>query len=206
MAKNMHSINLLPGRDNSVLIQFLNWALSIGRLLIILVETLALGTFLYRFTIDYQIVDLKDEVQWQRSIVRSYQTQEEIYRNFKKRLELLKTLDAHSGKSPLILNDIIEMGSGYVTFKSINLTATGVRIEAKASTLTPLSAFVSSLKEDPRVTSVSIDKVENKTSVAEYLVGVSAELHMDNQAANLQVVQPNSEDPFKEPVQGSDGI
>jgi hypothetical protein len=200
MAKHMHKINLLPGKENTVLIEFLNWALSIGRLLIILVETLALGTFLYRFTIDYQIVDLKDDVQRQRAFVSSYKSHEEIYRNFNARLELLKKLDAQSGNNPKILQDIIEMGKGYVTFQSIHLSSTEIQVEAKASTLPPLTAFVNSLKAYPKVTSVSIDKVENKTSSAEFLVGASASLQGESDAVDLPEFQS---DPFGEPSQST---
>ncbi len=198
MARHMHAINLLPGRDDSMLINFLNWALSIGRLLIILVETLALGTFLYRFTIDWQIVDLKDKVKAQRSIVASFKNQEETFRDFQVRLGLLKGLDALSSNSPNTLNDIIEMGRGYITFKSISVSSAAIRIEAKAHTAAPLLAFVSSLKQYRQVKAVSIDKVENKTSSAEIVVGISADLAQNDLSKNLKSEQAQILEPFAE--------
>ena len=77
----MHGINLMPNRGDTVLIQFLNWALTIGRLLIILVETLALGTFLYRFSLDMQIVDLKDKIKVQRAFVTAYKSQRSLQKS-----------------------------------------------------------------------------------------------------------------------------
>jgi hypothetical protein len=52
MAKDQISINLLDNKGKSFTEQFLDWALAIGRLLIIVTETVALAAFLYRFSID----------------------------------------------------------------------------------------------------------------------------------------------------------
>lgn len=176
MAKSTNSINLLPGKGDTLLMQFLNWALTIGRLLIILVETLALGTFLYRFSLDWQIGDLKDKIKVQRAIVTSYKSQEDTFRDLQTRLDLLNSLDNESGNTPKILNDIIEMGKGYITFRNIYVSDSLIRIEAQAQSTPPLSAFVNSLKKYREVSGISIDKVENKTSSAEIIVGISAYL------------------------------
>lgn len=172
----MHNINLLPKKGDSLLIQFLNWALTVGRLLIILVETLALGTFLYRFSLDWQIGDLKDKVKQERAIVESFKPQEDVFLDLQSRLSLIKKIDAKSTSSPKILNEIIEMGRGYVTFRTIYLSGQLVRIEAQSPTVAPLMAFVNLLKAYPPVSSISIDKVENKTSSAVVIVGISINL------------------------------
>lgn len=182
MAKSMHEINLLPSRDDSLLLQFLNWALTIGRLLIILVETLALGTFLYRFSLDMQIQDLKDKIKIQRSIVTSFKSAEDSFRNLQTRLSLIKKFDAAGEHSPKVLSDIIEMGKGYVTFRNIYISNSVIRIEAQAPTVVPLTAFVNSLKKYPPVAGVSIDKVENKTSSVAIVVGISAYLKESGQS------------------------
>ncbi len=194
----MHSINLMPNRGDTVLIQFLNWALTIGRLLIILVETLALGTFLYRFSLDMQIVDLKDKIKVQRAFVTSYKSQEEIFRNLQDRLNLVKKYDTKAESSPKALSDIIDMGRGYITFRSIYISNTVFRIEASAPTVAPLTVFVNSLKKYPLIKSISIDKVENKTSSAEIIVGISAYLTADTKAADTTAEQLQTQEPFKE--------
>lgn len=198
MAKTMHGINLLPNRGDTVLMQFLNWALTIGRLLIILVETLALGTFLYRFSLDMQIVDLKDKIKVQRAFVTSFKSQEDNFRNLQARLDLIKKYDAKAESSPKVLSDIIDMGKGYITFRNINVSNTVILIEASAPTVAPLTAFVNSLKKYPAVKTISIDKVENKTSSAEINVGISAYLTRDAQTADSTAGQLQTEWPFKE--------
>src|SRR5438876_280408 len=174
MAKSMHQINLLPNTGDTMFVQFLNWALTVGRLLIILVETLALSVFLYRFSLDMQTQDLKDKIKIQRSIVQSFKSQEDIFRNLQLRLTLVKKYDAQSANSPNILSQIIDKGRGTITFRKIYISNEVIRIEAQAPNIAPLTEFVNFLKTYPQVTGVSIDKVENKTSSAVVIVGISA--------------------------------
>ncbi len=173
MAKTMHHINLLPKRGDSLLIQFLNWALTVGRLIIILVETLALGTFVYRFALDWQIGDLKDKVKVQHSIVTSYKPQEDVFLNLQARLGEIKKYSIEAVDTPKVLNDVITMGKGYVTFRTIYVAGGLIRIEAQANSVVPLMAFVNLLKDYPQVDSISVDKVENKTSSGLVIAGLS---------------------------------
>lgn len=194
----MHQINLLPNRGDTMFVQFLNWALTIGRLLIILVETLALSVFLYRFSLDMQTQDLKDKIKVQRAIVQSFQSQEDTFRNLQSRLALAKEYDAASVNSPNILNEIIDKGRGHITFRNIYISNEVIRIEAQAPNALPLTEFVNSLKEYPSIAGVNIDKVENKTSSAEVIVGITAYLTKDGALAGSSMDQLQNNAPFAE--------
>jgi len=185
MAKSMHEINLLPNRENILLIQFLRWSLTIGRLLIILVETLALGTFLYRFSLDMQISDLNDDIKQQRVFATNFKEQEDKFRNLQVRLDLSKKIDAMGENNPKILSDIIEMGRGYITFKNISISTNAIQIEAQASTIGPLRIFINTIKKYPQFESVSIDKVENKTESAVIIISINVNLKQSYQPVML---------------------
>jgi hypothetical protein len=175
MANETKPINLLPGKDGGFMTQFLNWALTIGRLLIILVETLALGTFLYRFSLDMKIVDLHDHIKSQSTIVRNFAPQETIFRNLQARLDLAKTFGS-TNKTPQIFQDIVAMGRGQITFKNLLVATDSIKIEAMAPTANRLSRFTEKLKSYPEIAEVSVDKVETKTSSAIVTVIISARL------------------------------
>ncbi len=176
MANNVESINLLPGKGESVLTQFLNWALSIGRLLIIITETLALGTFLYRFSLDMKIVDLHDHIKKESIIVGQLKNPENKFRDLQERLSLAKTYDAKSLIMPQILNHIVDLGRGKVTFLNLTVSSELVKIEAQSPSPANISAFVETLKNSPQITSVSVDNVENKTSSAVVVVVITASI------------------------------
>lgn len=176
MAKDMHSINLLPNKGQGFTDQFLVWALSIGRLLIILIETLALSVFLYRFSIDRKIIDLNDEIKKQSAIVAQFKNTEDTARNLHERLDLAKKTQEETDATTSLFSDIIEMGRGKVTFGNVLVSNQLVKIELQSKSSSALNTFVNSLKTHPDIRAVSIDNLENKITSAAIFMSITAEL------------------------------
>ena len=182
MAEKVHSVNLILDKKNAVLNQFLTWALSVGRLLVILTEVLALSVFLYRFSLDMKIVDLHDKINQASAIVQSFKNSEEEFRNLQLRLAYAKFYHAHADESLVILQDIIALGKDAVTFKNVTITKSSIQIEAQSPFTTSLSRFVQNVKNYAKVSSLSVDKVENKPSSAIIVIGISGGLQQDTTA------------------------
>lgn len=176
MSEKIKSINLLPNKGSGLFEQFLTWALTIGRLLIILTETLALGTFLYRFSIDMRIIDLHDLIKNQRIIVEQFKSTEETSRNLHARLAFVKVQEKDASKTPDMFTEIINMGSGTVTFKNLIVSKSTLKAEVQAPSSTSLNIFANKLKNHPEIASVQIDSIENKTSTASIRMSISADL------------------------------
>jgi len=171
--KPKHIINLLPNKADHILNDFLSWSLTIGRLLVILTETLALCVFLYRFTLDRQIIDLHGEIKTDSLIVANFKG-EDTYRNLQKRLEQARDYDSIQGKELTLLHEIIELGRGKVTFKNIAITNDKIGIIVQAPSANILSVFTHDLKNTPNITGVSVDLVENRTSNGVVTVSLTA--------------------------------
>ncbi len=176
MAEKIKSINLLPNKGSGLFDQFLAWALTIGRLLIILTETLALGTFLYRFSIDMKIIDLHDLIKNQRIIVEQFKSTEETSRNLHTRLAFAKAQEKDVSKTQNVFTDIIGMGNGTVTFRNLFVSSSDVKIEVQASSGRSLNNFTNMLKTHPEIASVQISTIENKTSTASITMNIAATL------------------------------
>jgi hypothetical protein len=176
MAEKVPTINLLPNQSENLITQFFNWALSIGRLLIIITEMVALGTFLYRFGLDMQIVDLHDKIKSESFIVANFQTAETTFRDIQDRLATVKRYSLIGKTTSGIFTRITAMGLGKVTFKDLTVTTQSAKIEVDSQTPSAISQFVESLKTDPSVVSVSIDKVQDNTSNAQIVVDITATL------------------------------
>ncbi len=176
MAEKKKSINLIPHKGEGFFDQFFDWALTIGRLLIILTETLALGTFLYRFSLDMKITDLHDLIKNQSAIVSQFKSTEDTARNLQARLALAKKYDQAGGITPGVFADIIEAGRGIVTFRNLLVSEKGVKIEVQASNSNALSTFVQKLKNYPSLNSVNIGAIENKTSSALIYMNITAQV------------------------------
>lgn len=180
MGKDKNTINLLPNKDEGLLTQFLAWSLTVGRLLIILTETIALGTFLYRFGLDMKIVDLHDQIKSNSFIVKSFQPAETTYRSVQSRLAAAKKIDKLSTETPAIFQTIINMARGKITFQNLLVSSDLLRIQVQASSVNDLAFFVESLKAYPAIQSMSIDTVQDKTSKAAISIGITAYLKTDD--------------------------
>ncbi len=176
MAEKDTTINLLPRNSESFMSQFFNWALSIGRLLIILTEMVALATFIYRFSLDMQIVNLHDKIKSESFILDNFKSAETSFIDLQKRLSTVKQYTPIGNRTATIFNDIITMGKGKITFKDITVNTQNASIEIQAPSVDSLTQFVNILKSYPLVTTVSIDKVQNSATNAQVTLIITATL------------------------------
>lgn len=176
MAEKLISINLLPRKSESFVNQFLNWVLTIGRLLIILTEMVALGTFLYRFTLDMQIVDLHDKINQSNAIAISFKESEKNFRDIQDRLATIKQYESVGKTTTSIFTDITKMGQGKVTFKSLLVATDNAKIEVQAPSVAALTQFTNALTNYPGITAVNVDRVETSPANAQVSVSITASL------------------------------
>ena len=172
MAKNFPQVNLVKTRINFT-DQFIKWALTIGRLLVVVVELVALSMFLYRFTLDRQLIDLRTKISAEAKVVSFLQSREDTYRNLQERLALVSTFSKQNDDQMKILNDIISFAPQDVTFNSLNLVDNSVKINADVGSVSSLTDFADKLKNYSKTDSVSIDSIENHSSNASIAVTIT---------------------------------
>src|ERR1035437_3785993 len=99
MAKNSASINLLRNDKKETVEHIINWAVTIGRILIVVVELAALAAFLYRFTLDSQLQDLHSKIKQEQTILEVQKKNEDTYRNLQDRLSLISSFSKNGEKN-----------------------------------------------------------------------------------------------------------
>lgn len=174
MVHTSPSINLAKGKEKSFFEKFINWALTFGRFVVIITELIALSAFLYRFSLDRQLIDLNDKIMQKQTVIKFSKVNEDTYRNLQQRLLLASQFNEQGVKFSSVLSDVVHFAPGDFIFTTISLSSENLRIEATTTSVQSLSNFVKSLKEYPRIASVSLDKIENKTQSATIVVGLSA--------------------------------
>ena len=177
MAKIDLSINLLDNKGKKFVDQFLDWAIAIGRLLIIITETVALAAFLYRFSSDRQLVDLNDEIKKSEAIVAYFKSGEDTYRHTQTKLAIAKTQLETGGKTVDFFNTMMQLSQNYqVSYNNITVSDTLMQLAVQGKSTQTLANFVEAIKAQKRVTAVSVDKVENKPSSATIIISLSVTL------------------------------
>ncbi|MEK7450557.1 MAG: PilN domain-containing protein [Patescibacteria group bacterium] len=176
MANKPTSINLLRNEQISVLDKVINWALTVGRLLVILTELIALSSFLYRFSLDRQLIDLHSKIKQEQAIVAILKNNEDKYRNLQDRLSLASSFSNSENATPKIFQDVIRFAPSDMTFNSLTLNKNGINIDASIQTTSSLSSFVNSLTNYPLIKTVAISNIENKPLSSSIAVSITASL------------------------------
>ena len=176
MLTKPHSINLLKNTQNGFSAEFINWTLTIGRLLVIITELIALGAFLYRFSLDRHIIDLRSQIKQKQVIIASQKDNEAKYRDLQDRLYLASNFSALSQERIKTLKDILGLTPQDMKLKNLSLTKDVLSITANAQGISSLSIFVNSLKKYPNIDTLSIDSIENKPSSNLTVVNISGTL------------------------------
>ncbi|MCL5435217.1 MAG: hypothetical protein M1405_02405 [Patescibacteria group bacterium] len=175
MQKNSASINLLK-KQTSLIDRFVNWALTIGRLLVILTEIVALSAFIYRFSLDRQLIDLHSKITQEQAIVNYLKDNEKTYRNLQDRLFIATTYSSLGVSRFKVFRDIVSFAPLGMTFNNVTLHEDRIKIDANADSVSSLNIFVNSVKNYSEIDSVSIDKIENKPSSAVIVISLTATL------------------------------
>jgi hypothetical protein len=173
MAKNSASINLLRNDKKETVEHVINWAVTIGRILIIVVELAALAAFLYRFTLDNQLQDLHSKIKQEQTIIEFQKKNEDTYRNLQDRLSLISSFSKNGEKNLTAFENILSFAPSGMTFTTVSFSPIGMQIQASVESVSSLSTFIGKLRSYPSIATVSLDKIENKTSNAAIVVGIS---------------------------------
>ena len=164
MERKSVSINLLRDKQGVFVDKFVDWALTVGRLLVIVTELIALSAFLYRFSLDRQIIDLHPKIKQKESIVKALKNNEDKYRNLQDRLALALNF-SNSGKEKIkIFQDILSFAPDGLTIGNLVMHETRLSINATAQNTSSLNLFTNSLKTYAKIRSLNLDSIQIKPS------------------------------------------
>ena len=175
-----NQIDLIKGKA-SLTDEIIKWALSFGRLLIILVEIVAFSAFIYRFVLDRQIIDLNDKIEDEQAIIESSRTQETTYRNLHERLATVKKVTASGNRAPRIVREVIEKTPPEISYNSINITESKLDLSVNVSSFPALTSYTKILKEYPEIGSVVITGIDNSSGGSIIKVTLTATLKGDSE-------------------------
>lgn len=164
MSESSLSINLIKDKQIPFVDKFMNWALTVGRLIVIITEIVAIGAFLYRFSLDEKLVDLHSTIKQKQNFILLLKQDENKYRDVQERLALASSFSDISNKTYKSFQDIINLTPKNVKFTNFALNKDRMNISLNATSISLLNDFVNLLRGYPDIKSVSIDNIESKIS------------------------------------------
>jgi len=162
MPNRLPSINLLRNKQGDFFSQFINWVLTIGRLVVIITELIALSAFLYRFSLDRQLIDLRSQIKQKQTIVSSQKANEAKYRNLQDRLYLASNFSSLGMERITTLKDILSLTPQGMKLSTISLTKENFSITTNVQNMSSIRFYANSLKKYPKLDTLNLDSIEKK--------------------------------------------
>lgn len=160
------SINLLPrdAFESSTLGVVLEWSLVFGKWAVILTQLVVMSAFLYRFTLDRNLTDLRKAIAKDVAIIKSYDQVERDFVLMQKQINSAKeTMESQT----LALSTLNQLGSitpNEVWYDRIVLTQSNLTLTAYAASLPAFGQFLTAIQNSTEFGGVRIGKIENSTS------------------------------------------
>jgi hypothetical protein len=170
MSDTSPTINLLKNKGVNYADRFINWALSAGRMIVVVTEIIALSAFIYRFSLDRSIIDLHGKIKQEQNIVEYYRKEEQSYRNVQDRIALANQVNSNQTTNYNVVQDLLLLIPQDVILTSFSSDTSKVRMSVTLQSPGTLKNFVQKLSTYKGTDSVSIDTIQNKPASA--IIGV----------------------------------
>lgn len=164
MPDNLSSINLIKNKQIPLFDKFMNWALTVGRLIVILTEIVAIAAFIYRFSLDERLIDLHAGIKDKQTLISLLKQDEDRYRNLQDRIALASDLMEKNAKTNKVIFDIVGLVPQGTTIESLAFNKDKLTLSTDINSVSSLTNFINALKDYPDIKAVSIDNIENKPS------------------------------------------
>lgn len=162
--KKKTSINLLikekPQENLSG--QFLNWALTYGRYIIIIIQIIVLSVFFMRFKLDRDHADLKEAVSQKQALVQSLSDLENEINRVQKRISDISLIFTDQDTFVKILT-FLEMNTPSDTvFSVISYDQQTLKVVATASNLRSFNYLLRKLQDNNLFADISLEDLQRR--------------------------------------------
>jgi Tfp pilus assembly protein PilN len=179
--KNLLKTNLLVRSSDRLKlhVRLIKWLLSSGRYIVIIVEMIVIGAFVYRYKLDADLVSLQEEIAQQSAYVQSLKRDEDLIRLTQFQLSSIRAAKSAD------LNVAGFMGRiAFLTPKNVRLTTLSVsngggklteksnfNLVGNTSSNSEVTIFLKSLQQDPMFEDVTLANISFEGSTVFTITG-----------------------------------
>lgn len=162
--KHKTSINLVikPEDQQSISSQFLNWALTYGRYIIILIQIMVLSVFFMRFKLDRDRTDLKESTAQKKALIESFTDMEKEINRIHKRLRDVKTISTNQDIYPRVINFLEINTPSAVTYSSISFSKDSLGLVAVSENLRTFNYLLRKIQNEDLLTDLELSDLKRR--------------------------------------------
>lgn len=157
------AINLLPKDpfESSGVGFILSWALAFGKWAVIFTQLVVMMAFLWRFSLDRKLTNLRRDIDQQKAVIASNAELETKFVLLQKRVNFVKPAIALQKKQVETLELIQNLTPSDVWYERLAVTETGVTMTAYSASLSGFSRLLTAFQRRPEFKSVSVGTIED---------------------------------------------
>lgn len=157
------AINLLPrdSFESSQVGMILAWLLVFGKWAVIITQLIVMGAFLWRFTLDRELTDLKKSIAKNVAVIKSYEQIEKDFVLTQKRLVAAKEVINDQKAITTEFAKLAQITPQDVWYEKLTVSPESTTISAYSRSLPGFSLLLTSLQADPRYDSISVARIQD---------------------------------------------
>ncbi|HLD26920.1 MAG TPA: PilN domain-containing protein [Patescibacteria group bacterium] len=162
-----YQINLLQQRKKPEVLtdKLIFFALHYLRYIIIITQIIVIGVFFYRFTIDQQVIDLKESVSQKQEIIRTTVPLVNEVRAIETKTTVIKKLIDEQKKFLMHLNYITSIIPESIIISTVSISEQEIALEGKTTDLNSIRSLYERLKKDQKFQTVSLGEVKKDEQI-----------------------------------------
>lgn len=164
MAAQKKTINFLleDKLEKSPLGQFLKWALTTGRYIVVFTELIVIIVFLSRFKLDKDLANLHEEIAQKQTIITASAELENEVRFLQNRLAAINKAQKQSLETSLILKELGEIIPLDVFFSELEIQKSSISLTGMSLSNTGIATFLSGLKSSDRFEQLDLKSISSR--------------------------------------------
>lgn len=153
-------VNLFPDDPffDSLVGRVMRWLVGAGRHLIIFTEIVVITSFASRFVLDRQLSDLNTSLLQKKSVIQSYGTLEDDFRQAQQQVKDVERVLDQQGQLQVI--SLLQQATPPdVNFSNLRIQEGSVSLEGQGGSVRSVSLLVENLKNTPQFQRINVGKI-----------------------------------------------
>ncbi|MBI3954835.1 PilN domain-containing protein [Candidatus Gottesmanbacteria bacterium] len=162
--KKQVNINLIerPDENNSLSNQFLSWAFTYGRYIIIITQIIVLSVFFLRFKFDREHADLKESVSQKQAILESVKDLENEINGLQNKLSDIRKIVTSQEIPVNLLRFLQENSPTDTSYSNINFTSNQITFTASTNSLKSFSILLKNIQSQDKFSEVNLEDIQRR--------------------------------------------
>lgn len=170
-----YQINLLQQKKKPEVFtdKLIFFALHYLRYIIVMTQIVVIGVFFYRFTIDQQVIDLKESVNQKQEIIRITLPMVNEVKAIESKITVIKKLIAEQKNFSEHFTYITSIIPETIIINNLHISEQDITLEGKTADLNSIRLLYERLKKDQKFKTVSLGKVSKEEEIFTFSLNIS---------------------------------